>query len=106
MKLCSCQMTFLNHEELSSHSCLQIKTEPNASGDKKVFYENENFEYEINPQDFATTELAHNERSETKDPGDEENNSIYDYNLDLSEEFIIFILKQIDGLCENIKVGS
>ena len=25
-------------------------------------------------------------------------------NLDLSEEFIIFILKQVDELCENIKV--
>ena len=27
-------------------------------------------------------------------------------NLDLSEEFIIFILKQVDELCENIKIGD
>ena len=27
-------------------------------------------------------------------------------NLDLSEEFIIFILKQVDELCENIKNGD
>merc|ERR1712008_207226 len=44
---------------------------------------------------------------ETKElQGNEQNNQLVSSNLELSEQFIVLILKQVDELCENIKNGD
>ena len=48
----NCQMTFANHEELTVHSCQQIKAEENHQISN--FCDQENFKYEPNPLDFTT----------------------------------------------------
>ena len=135
-----CQMTFGNHEELTVHSCHQIKAEENSQ--IRNFYDQENFKYELHPQDFAAMDSDYNQREmiriknktqkkliqvlqDSKRSAEKQQtkvvpktyvkeeanelehnkqlNSTYDSNLELSEEFIIFILRQIDELCDNIK---
>ena len=135
-----CQMTFGNHEELTVHSCHQIKAEENSQ--IRNFYDQENFKYELHPQDFAAMDSDYNQREmiriknktqkkliqvlqDSKRSAEKQKtkvvpktyvkeeanelehnkqlNSTYDSNLELSEEFIIFILRQIDELCDNIK---
>ena len=55
-----CQMTFGNHEELTVHSCHQIKAEENSQITK--FCDQENFEYELNPKEYAAMDSDYNQR--------------------------------------------
>ena len=59
-----CQMTFANHEELTVHSCHQIKAEENSQIPN--FCDQENFKYKFNPPDFATMDSDHNQREKIK----------------------------------------
>ena len=80
--ICSlCQMTFPSHEAILVHTCDEIKEEKiEEIIDHSEIIANENF---LNQEDFKNRNC-----------------------LDLSEEFLIFILKQVDDLCENIKTGD
>ena len=78
--VCSmCQVTFPSHEEILVHTCLQVKEEPN--------------------------EIDTNKQLDICDQEDFQNKNCFSC-LDLSQEFLIFILKQVDDLCENIKNGD
>ena len=80
--ICSlCQMTFPSHDEIIVHTCDEIKEEKiEEIIDHSEIIANENF---LNQEDFKNRNC-----------------------LDLSEAFLIFILKQVDDLCENIKTGD
>ena len=86
----NCLITFDTKADLSEHSCVHIKTEVNDSKDQKQTY-------------------IHNEDLDNID------NSILDQKeefmleesfLELSEEFVTAILRQVDELCENIQNGD
>ena len=136
-----CQMTFANHEELTVHSCHQIKTEENSQITN--FCDQENFEYELNPKEYAAMDSDYNQRElikiknkmqkkitqvvqDSKRSAGKQNTKVvpktyvkeetnaldlnkqlnftYDSNLELSEEFITFILRQIDELVKTLKI--
>ena len=83
--ICSlCQMTFPSHEEILVHICEEIKEE------------------EIE-EIIEHSEIIANEQF--CDEEDFKNKNSFSC-LDLSEEFLIFILKKVDDLCENIKTGD
>jgi len=83
--ICSlCQMTFPSYEEILVHTCVEIKED-------KIEEIIEHSEIIANEQFF--------------DPEDFKDKSSFSC-LDLSEEFLISILKQVDDLCENIKCGD
>ena len=76
--ICSmCQMTLPSHEEILVHSCEQIKEEHFEIIAKNNICDHEDFK---NKTSFSC--------------------------LDLSEEFLILVLKQVDDLCENIRTGD
>ena len=81
--ICSlCQMTFPSHEEILVHICEEIKEEEiEEIIEHSEIIANEQF---FIPEDFKSSFPC----------------------LDLSEEFLISILKQVDDLCENIKSGD
>ena len=79
-----CQMTFPSYEEILVHTCVEIKED-------KIEEIIEHSEIIANEQFF--------------DPEDFKDKSSFSC-LDLSEEFLIFILKKVDDLCENIKTGD
>jgi hypothetical protein len=149
-----CQMTYSNQEELSVHSCKQIKIEANEFEDQQKNYINEadDLKYDIdseeNDSDYRpkrkkrkkinnlkkATEQKNDEKSvegssgerkkraykkrKTSKVGIKEDMEELEYqeqldfalgnqsDLELSEDFIVFILEQIDNLCENIKNGD
>ena len=131
-----CQLTFLSHEELAGHAsqCQQIKQEEKESSeDNKVKSEQEDqedFKYEINPPDFSENgdsdykikeekkkvkkpkvKKTRKKKPKIKDENDEfmywnPLDSLDGSNLELSEDFIFFILRQVDVLCENIRNGD
>ena len=85
ISICSlCQMTFPSYEEILVHTCVEIKED-------KIEEIIEHSEIIANEQFF--------------DPEDFKDKSSFSC-LDLSEEFLISILKQVDDLCENIKSGD
>ena len=107
-----------------------------SSEDNKVqFEEQEDFKYEINPPDFSENEenqenqeIKEEEQKKVKKPKVKkpkkkkpkvkvkEERSEFEYwnplipldpnNIELSEDFIFFILRQVDVLCENIRNGD
>ena len=107
-----------------------------SSEDNKVqFEEQEDFKYEINPPDFfeneenqENQEIKEEEQKKVKKPKVKkpkkkkpkvkvkEERSEFEYwnplipldpnNIELSEDFIFFILRQVDVLCENIRNGD
>ena len=83
--ICSlCQTTFPSHEEILVHTCEELKEE-------KI------------EEIFEHSEIIANEQLVDQEDFKDKNNFSC---LDLSEEFLIFILKQVDDLCENIKTGD
>ena len=83
--ICSlCQMTFPSHEDILVHTCEEM-IEENIEEiiEHSEIIANEQF---FDPEDFK----------------DKSSSSC----LDLSEEFLVSILKQVDDLCENIKSGD
>ena len=149
-----CQMTFSNQEELSVHSCKQIKIEENEFEDQQENYMNEadDLKCDSDPQESDSDYIPkskkrkninkltkgmeekndekrvkgnvgeHQKRAKKKrktskigiegDMEEIEYQEQFNFalgnhsDLELSEEFIIFILEQIDNLCENIKNGD
>ena len=81
-----CQMTFPSHEEILVHTCEEIKEE-------KIEEIIEHSEIVANEQldSFVQDDFKHESSSSC---------------LDLSEEFLVSILKQVNDLCENIKSGD
>ena len=77
-------MTFPSHEEILVHTCEELKEE-------KIEEIIEHSKITANKQFF--------------DQEDFKNKNSFSC-LGLSEEFLIFILKQVDELCENIKTGD
>jgi hypothetical protein len=116
--------------------CQEIKKEEKESSeDNKVKSEQEDqedFKYEINPPDFSengdSDYKIKEEKKKVKKPKvkkprerkskvkEEEERNEFEYwnpldsldgsNLELSEDFIFFILRQVDVLCENITNGD
>ena len=85
--ICSlCQMTFPSHEEICVHTCEEIKEE-------KI------------KDIIEHSEVIANDQLDISDQDDLENESSFSC-LELSEEFLVSILKQVDDLCENIKTGD
>ena len=82
-----CQMTFPSYEEILVHTCVEIK-------DDKI-------EEIIGHSEI----IANDQLVDIFDQEDFENKSSFSC-LDLTEEFLIFILKQVEDLCENIKTGD
>jgi hypothetical protein len=83
--ICSlCQTTFPSHEEILVHTCEEQKEE-------KI------------EETFEHSEIIANEQF--FDQEDFKNKNCFSC-PDLSEEFLIFILKQVDDLCKNIKTGD
>ena len=149
-----CQMTFSNQEELSIHSCKQIKIEENEFEYQQENYVNEadDINCDLDPQgsdiDYILKKKKRKKINKLKKGMEQKNNEEsvkgnvgehqikakkkrktskieikgdmeeLEYqeqlgfalgnhsDLELSEEFIICILKQIDDLCENIKNGD
>ena len=85
ISICSlCQMTFPSYEEILVHTCVQIKEDKiEEIIEHSEIIANEQF---FDPEDFK----------------DKSSSSC----LDLSEEFVVSILKQVNDLCENIKSGD
>jgi hypothetical protein len=87
IEICSlCQMTFPSHEEILVHTCEEIKEE-------KI------------EEIIEHSELIANEQLDCFDQNDFKHESSSSC-LDLSEEFLVSILKQVNDLCENIKSGD
>ena len=87
IEICSlCQMTFPSHEEILVHTCEEIKEE-------KI------------EEIIEHSEIVANERLDSFDQDDFKHESSSSC-LDLSEEFLVSILKQVNDLCENIKSGD
>ena len=83
--ICSlCKTTFPSHEEILVHTCEELKEE-------KI------------EETFEHCEIIANEQ--LVDQEDFKNKNGFSC-PDLSDEFLIFILKQVDDLCENIKTGD
>ena len=83
--ICSlCKTTFPSHEEILVHTCEELKEE-------KI------------EEIFDHCEIIANEQ--LVDQEDFKNKNGFSC-PDLSDEFLIFILKQVDDLCENIKTGD
>ena len=129
--ICSmCQMSFWSHEEIVAHTCIKIKEEKievkDMISDEKYFKDecdSENtpemrkrkgdqgesykkFKDDVkkkkgNPKDEVKLKIETNEFQD-------ENliSPIFSSNFELSEQFIVVILKQVDDLCENIKNGD
>ena len=81
-----CQMTFPSHEEIFVHTCEEIKEEKI----EKI---------------IEHSEIIANKQLDISDQEDLENESSFSC-LELSEEFLVSILKQVDDLCEKIKTGD
>jgi len=86
----NCLISFDNKADLSSHLCVQIKTEANDLKDQKQTY-------------GSDVDLDNLDKSML----DQKEDLIHDDSfLELSEEFIFTILRQVDDLCENIQNGD
>ena len=122
--ICStCQMTFNSHDAVLNHTCLEIKQEKievDDIKDERGLSENDS---DCSPKKKkkkrkieTISEMKQREREKQKEAGSEvklkvETNELLDEkqnipNLELSEQFIVFILKQVDELCENIQNGD
>ena len=128
--ICSiCQMTFDSHEEIAGHTCIKVKEEKieifdfkDMISDEKYF--KDEFDSENTPEmrkrkgDQGESDKEFKKRKgnpknevelkvETNEFQDENQISpIVTSNFELSEQFIVFILQQIDELCESIKNGD
>ena len=136
ISICSmCQMPFDSQKEAVEHKCIEIKEEKIELGgtisDEKDFKDgcdlsendsdytlsikkskikqgesNEKFKYDVkkrkgNTRNDIKLEIETNELKDKK-----QISSTISSNLELSEQFILFILKQVDEICENIKNGD
>ena len=103
--ICSiCQMTFGSHEEVLVHTCVQMKEEQIEAEEMISDEENNKVECDI----FGNVKKSKKNnrvkiKVETNEYQDEEQNND---NFALSEQFIAFIIKQVDELCKNIKTGD
>ena len=136
ISICSiCQMPFDSHKEAVGHKCIEIKEEKIELGgtisDEKIF--NDECDLSENDSDYTTSmkksKIKRGESNEKfkcyvkKETGNTRNNiklkietneskdkkqisSTISSSLELSEQFILFILKQVDEICENIKNGD
>ena len=130
-----CQMPFDSHKEAVGHECIEIKEEKIELGatisNEKHFKDgcdlsendsyyttsikkskmkqgesNENFKYDAkkrkgNTRNDIKLKIETNESKDKK-----QNSSTISSSLELSEQFILFILKQVDEICENVKNGD
>ena len=88
ISICSmCQMPFDSHKEAVGHKCIEIKEEKIELGGT--------ISDEKDLKDGC-------DLSEDK----KQISSTISSNLELSEQFVLFILKQVDEICENIKNGD
>ena len=128
--ICSiCQMTFDSHEEIAGHTCIKVKEEKieifdfkDMISDEKYFkdeFDSENTsEMRKRKGDQGESDKEFKKRKgnpknevelkvETNEFQDENQISpIVTSNFELSEQFIAFILQQVNELCENIKNGD
>ena len=86
----NCLVSLDTKADLSMHSCVHIKMEVNDSKDQKQTY---NPGIDLNNYDNSTIDQK-------------EEFILEDSFLELSEEFVTTILKQVDELCENIQIGD
>ena len=129
--ICSmCQMTFDSHDEIVGHTCIKIKEEKidfkDMISDEKYFKDECDSEntpemrkrkgdqgesYKKFKDDMKKRKGNSKDeielKVETNEFQDENQISpIVSSNFELSEQFIVFILQQVDELCENIKNGD
>ena len=103
--ICSiCQMTFGSHEEVLLHTCVEMKEEKMEVEEMISDEENNQVECDI----FGNIKNSKKNNGvkikvKTNEYQDEEQNND---NFALSEQFIMFIIQQVDELCENIKTGD
>ena len=136
ISICSmCQMPFDSHKEAVGHKCIEIKEEKIELGgtisDEKDFKDgcdlsendsdytpsikkskmkqgesNEKFKHDVkkrkgNTRNDIKLKIETNESKDKK-----QISSTISSSLELSEQFILFILKQVDEICENVKNGD
>jgi len=86
----NCLIPFDTKADLSEHSCVHIKTEDNDSKDKNKTY--------IHVEDLVNIDNSILDQKEEF--------MLDESFLELSEEFVTAILRQVDELCENIQNGD
>ena len=116
-----CQITFSSHEEVLVHNCIQVKEENFSDLDyveikdvQNILENGSNFSPKNKRRKKKIVERSVvNVKSEPKIEFIEEtfgSEEIYTTNntsnLELLEEFIIAILKQVDELCQNVSSGD
>ena len=99
-----CQMTFGSHEEVLLHTCVEIAEDKMEVEEMISDEENNKVECDI----FGNIQKSKKNNGvkikvETNEYQDERQNND---NFALSEQFIAFIIKQVDELCEDIKTGD
>ena len=103
--ICSiCQMTFGSHEEVLLHTCVERKEEKLKVEEMISDEKNNKVECDI----FGNIKGSKKNNGvkikvKTNEYQDERQNND---TFALSEQFIAFIIKQVDELCENIKTGD
>ena len=122
-------MTFDSHEEIAGHTCIKVKEEKieffdfkDMISDEKYFkdeFDSENTpgmrkrkeeqgesdkefkKRKVNPKNEVELKVETNEFQD-----ENQISPIVSSNFELSEQFVVFILQQVDELCENIKNGD